>query len=282
MKPNFLIIGAARSGTTSIYHYLSQHPNVFFSEVKELNFFSNPRYWDKGFVWYERKFRPKYGDVLCLGEASTSYTRSPFNAETARRIYEYNPNFRLIYIVRDPIKRFISHYLHNVGVGKERRDFERLLDNLEEESIAWQGLYYFQIKQYLEYFEREQILVVSMDQLKSCPESVMKDVYGFLGLGPFTEIKDLKKAHNANRNIAIKSEFGGLVSAFYSYYIEQLAIPYRIKKVFMRLSDVGSKPIGTPKLDQKQYRKLRAFYEEDAVKLRGEFGIDIDSWFMVD
>ena len=75
MRPNFILIGAARSGTTSLHKYLESHPEIFMSEIKEINFFSNERYWKKGINWYEAHFNKAKGKAI--GEASTSYTNYP-------------------------------------------------------------------------------------------------------------------------------------------------------------------------------------------------------------
>ena len=99
MKPGFIIIGAARSGTTSLYQYMDAHPEIYLSPVKELNFFSNEKYWSKGFAWYESKFSGARNSHRISGEISPSYSKAPFTEDVVQRIYEYSPEIKLIYIV---------------------------------------------------------------------------------------------------------------------------------------------------------------------------------------
>ncbi|MEA3469299.1 MAG: sulfotransferase, partial [Thermodesulfobacteriota bacterium] len=117
MKPNFFLIGAARSGTTSLHKYLEAHPEIFMSEVKEINYFSNNRYWEKGINWYESHFKTATEKIR--GEASTSYTNYPLIKDVPKRLFHYLPDAKFIYILRDPIDRFLSHYLHRIRRGVE-------------------------------------------------------------------------------------------------------------------------------------------------------------------
>ncbi len=279
MKPNFMIIGAARSGTTSLYLYLEQHPEIYFSDVKELNFFSNEKYWKKGLKWYESRFKPKKRNISCIGEASTSYTRAPLTQNTARRIYEYNPNMKLIYLVRDPIDRLISHYLHRIQAGQEIRDFNEIIENIKNETFAWQGLYHYQLQQYTHYFDREQIFVCSMDQLKSDPEFVIKNIFRFLGLNSELDIGKTGRVFNANKNTTRKSKTGIFFMDLYRGHLQQRSLPYQAKKMVKKLGEIGAKNITPPKLGHEEYCKLVSFYRQDSINLGEEFGVKVDNWF---
>ena len=103
--PTFLVIGSMKCGTTSLHDYLARHPDVFMSAVKEVNFFVLERTWDKGIDWYRAQF---YGRYQVRGEASQNYTkRHEFEPGVAERIRSLLPNVKLIYIVRDPVARFV-------------------------------------------------------------------------------------------------------------------------------------------------------------------------------
>lgn len=280
MKPNFIVIGAARSGTTSLFQYLDPHPEVFMSQVKELNFFSNEKYWKKGLDWYESRFKAPKSDVIkAVGEASTSYTKAPFTANVVNRIYIYNPEIRLIYFVRNPVDRYLSHYMQRVQAGIETRKFRETLKDLNKETCAWQGLYHYQLKRYLEYFPKEQIMVKSMEDLKDKPQTVIEDIYRFIGVNVDFQISGLDKIHNANTKVLIKSALGKNIFYFYRKHLEQLNIPFTVKKLVMRLGDVGGKEIGKPILTSTQREQLENFYHEDSKMLKREFGINTDHWF---
>jgi hypothetical protein len=278
MKPNFLIIGAARSGTTSLFQYLEPHPDVFMSQVKELNFFSNEKYWNKGFGWYESHFGAAHKHAKAIGEASTSYTKAPFTSDVVKRIHDYNTDMKLIYVVRDPIERYISHYMKRVQTGIEKRSFSQTLDDLDNEACAWQGRYHYQIQKYLELFPRNQLLVISMASMKTTPEAVMNELYDFLGLPAQRAISGLDAVHNATQRVVRKTRVGSKILNLYRNHLEQRRIPFRIKRLVTRLGDVGGEVIEKPKLTSEQYQKLKNFFEDDAEKLSSDFGIDTGSW----
>lgn len=113
MLPNFLIIGARKAGTTSMYYYLQAHPQVYMSPEKELKFFVPEKNWTRGVAWYEQYF-DEAGDAIAIGEASPSYTRYPRSRGIPALIAEVLPKARLIYLVRHPVDRMVSHYLANL------------------------------------------------------------------------------------------------------------------------------------------------------------------------
>ena len=98
-SPNFLIIGAQKSGTTSLYEYLKQHPDVLMSNKKETEFLAYDKFYLKGFNYYE-KFFSGYKGQKCVGEASTDYSNYVGLEKTIKRIYDFNKNMKLIYILR--------------------------------------------------------------------------------------------------------------------------------------------------------------------------------------
>jgi hypothetical protein len=278
MKPNFIVIGAARSGTTSLFQYLDPHPEVFMSQVKELNFFSNEKYWNKGVKWYESQFAGANQRTRSIGEASTSYTKAPFTKDVVKRIHDYNPDMKLIYVVRDPIDRYISHYMKRVQTGIETRNFNQTLENLDNEACAWQGRYHYQIQKYLERFPSNQLLVLSMSSMKTTPEAVMKDVYNFLGLQTQGPISGLDAVHNATHRVVRKSKAGSGILKFYRHHIEQRRVPFRIKRLVTALGDLGGEVIEKPRLTPDQHQKLTQFFEDDSERLSSDFKIDTSSW----
>ena len=106
--PNLIVIGAQKCGTSSLHNYLAAHPQIAMSRVKEINFFNEETRWAYGTEWYARHFEP--GEVR--GESSPAYAFLPESEGTAERMHEVVPNARLIYIVRDPVERIRSNYLH--------------------------------------------------------------------------------------------------------------------------------------------------------------------------
>src|SRR5688500_4010417 len=110
--PNLIIIGGLKCGTTSIHHYLGLHPEVQMSKPKELNFFVSELNWDLGIPWYKSRFDSRFP---VRGESSPHYTNQPRFRGVAERIRDNVPDARLIYMVRDPISRILSHWRHATG-----------------------------------------------------------------------------------------------------------------------------------------------------------------------
>jgi hypothetical protein len=279
MKPNFFIIGAARSGSTSLYLYLEQHPDIYFPEVKELNFFSNPKYWAKGLDWYESRFKPRDKNISRIGEASTSYTRAPFSQAVPEKIFSYAPDSKLIYIVRNPIDRFISHYLHRVQVGQETREIANIITNLENEAFAWQGCYHYQIEKFQHFFNRDQICIVSMDDLKQSPEALVTKIFQFLDIKDDIKVQKSGMVFNANKATTRKSRLGLAILSFYRRILQQRSLPYRIKRIIQSTAEIGSTRLDRPELNEKEYQTLRTFYKQDSIKLQDNFGVSTEHWF---
>jgi hypothetical protein len=179
MLPSFLLIGAMKAGTTTLYRYLREHPDVFMATPKEPNFFND--HWHRGVGWYERLFAAVPA-TRARGEASVRYTSYPNAPECPSRIASVIPDVRLLYVVRDPIARIRSHYLHEVAALREHRPVERALR--ENPSYLDLSRYATQLERYLDHFPREQLLVVRAEDLFRDPSQVLPTVYGFVGVDP--------------------------------------------------------------------------------------------------
>jgi len=178
--PNFLVIGAMKAGTTSLYHYLRGHPRIFMPSVKELDYFAREPGSGHGIDWYRRQFAPAPAEAIAIGEASTLYTKHPRFPGVPERIAAQIPDAKLIYLVRDPIERIRSHYQHQVALGAERAP---LGDAVFADPIYLDtSRYAMQIERYLEVFASDQLLVVSSERLRGNREATVREIYAFLGV----------------------------------------------------------------------------------------------------
>jgi hypothetical protein len=180
--PNFLIIGAMKSGTSSLYHYLRSHPQVFMPRIKELNFFQQDSKWRRGVGWYAKQFRNAGPNALAVGEASPGYTRYPHFPGVPERIAAHLPDVRLIYVVRDPIERIRSHYQHSVIGERETNPVSRAV--LENPVYLDVSRYAYQIEQYLPHVSRDRLLVITSESLRSDRLATIRQVYDFLEVEP--------------------------------------------------------------------------------------------------
>jgi len=189
--PNFLLIGAMKAGTTSMYHYLRAHPQVYMPTFKAPEFFAGKALSKRGVDWYRKQFAGAGPEAVAIGEASNVYTKYPHYPGVPGRIAELIPEARLLYIVRDPVARIRSHYQTRVVEGSEKLP---LLEALTSNSIYLDySRYAMQIEQYLEHFPREQLLVTTAEALRDDRDSVVRAVYAFLGVDPEIRPADLDR-----------------------------------------------------------------------------------------
>jgi Sulfotransferase domain len=176
--PNLVVIGGLKCGTTSLHHYLNLHPAVEMSRPKELNFFVAELNWPLGAEWYASHFS---GAASIRGESSPHYTSRPRFEGVAERMRSVLGDARLVYMVRDPIDRMLSHYLHNAGGGYEHRTLADALADPESAYVS-RSLYAFQLEPYLEHFGRERIEIVAREELKNTRAETMRRLFAFLGV----------------------------------------------------------------------------------------------------
>ena len=202
MLPNFLIIGAAKSGTTAIYTYIKQHPDIFMSPKKELRYFSNinpqpkavPKQYIHESVSTLEEYKHYFDTVAhekIIGESSPTYLYTP---GTAENIKSHIPNVKLLAILRNPVDRAYSAYTHALREWKEpAKSFEEGLA-LETQRInagwgmLWHyvnaGHYHKQLLRYYQCFKASQIKVVLHDDLVKSPEKLLEDLFIFLDVDP--------------------------------------------------------------------------------------------------
>ena len=200
--PDFLIIGAQKAGTTALYAYLRRHPAITGPSWKEVSYFD--RHYGRGAAWYRGNFpnRVRARGKL-VGEASPSYIFHPLGPERVKALV---PEARLVALVRNPVERALSHYHHEVALGREPLSFEDALDAEEERlrgeeerlaadpsyfSRAWwshayksRGRYAEQLERWLAVFPREQLLILPSADLGGEPERTHTQVLDFLGAAP--------------------------------------------------------------------------------------------------
>jgi len=191
-KPNFFILGAPKCGTTTIYESLDQHPDACMSKVKEPNFFADDYLFSKGLDWYVSKYFGKCGCCRVRGEATPRYLRMYERViPRLKQLYSDQEMLRFIIVLRDPVERAWSHYLHQIRNGLEDKEFEEALkleeSRRKENPELWygyfrDGLYSEQIRPWFEAYPRDRFLILFTHELASDTLGVMRQVYRFLGI----------------------------------------------------------------------------------------------------
>lgn len=198
MLPNFLIVGAARSGTSTLYTYMQSHPDIYLRAQKrpEPHFFFKDSEYAKGIRYYESTWFPAKTEHRAIGEASTSYI---FGSKVPERIARDLPDARLIAVLRNPIDRAYSNYWHTVKSGLETLDFASAVKQEDERTRAIEGtalaevkpfsyvargFYYAQISNFLSVISRERLAIHMYDDLCDHPRTTLGDIYRFLNVDP--------------------------------------------------------------------------------------------------
>lgn len=176
--PDFLIIGAMKSGTSTLQAQLAAQPGIFMTDPKEPNYFSDDAVYAKGPEWYESLFDGAApGDLT--GEASTHYTKLPTFPHTLARMRAALPAPKLVYIIRDPVERAISHFMHERSLDRVGSDFRKAVDT-QPEYVAY-GRYAMQIAPFLEVYGRERVYLTSLERMTSDPKAELERVCAFIG-----------------------------------------------------------------------------------------------------
>jgi hypothetical protein len=228
--PDFIIIGAGKSGTTSLYKYLGDHPQILLPNKKELRFFD--KNFTLGYDWYLAQF-PTLADQSqwLTGEASPSYFFMP---HAAQRIKDFTPKIKLIVMLRNPVERSISDYYQNQKTGCNNQtleqaiatEFQRVQQQSEVElsyrgGIIAQSLYYYKLRRWLNIFPKSQVLILSSEVFFANPDKSMEQVFEFLGLTKI-QYKDYQK-YNVGDYPEVSEKLRKQLTNFFTPYNQQLS-----------------------------------------------------------
>jgi hypothetical protein len=281
--PNFLVIGAMKSGTTSLYHYLRAHPQVYMPELKEVDFFTTELNWGKGWRWYHRQFEDPPMEATALGEASTSYTKHPRYPGVSERIAGYLPEAKLIYVVRNPIDRMRSHYQHNVALGDERAPIDEAL--LTNPAYLDCSRYSMQLERYLEHFERDRILIFSSEDLRHYREQTMRKVLAFLDVDPDVRLNTLNEEfYRTEERAAVPAPVAALRRGLKRTFPRAVGlwrgrfVPDGVKRRLGR--KVGSDAVASTTIGDAARAKLEAELRPDVARLV-ELEPSLDGWSLI-
>ena len=158
--PEFIIIGAMKSATSTLHNQLSAQPGIFMSTPKEPNFFSDDGIYKQGLGWYSGLFNEAVAEDIC-GESSTHYTKLPDYPQTIQRLKAAIPQPKLIYVMRHPVDRLISHYMHQWSQGVISCDINQAIDRYPE--LINYSCYGMQVTPYLKEFGSEAVLPLFFD-----------------------------------------------------------------------------------------------------------------------
>ncbi len=186
--PDFLVLGGMRCGTTSIYEWLREHPQIALPPNKKgVYYFS--RHYDKGLQWYSDFFKNARGK--CKGEVTSYYL---YSDKCPQRIFKTKPDVKLIVILRNPVERAYSEFKFHIKENGQFQAFDMFLSQKPEATIK--GLYYKHISKYLEYFPKEQFQIIIFEEMISHPKASIRQIFNFLGVDADFTPNSLEKRAN--------------------------------------------------------------------------------------
>lgn len=310
---NFYIVGAAKSGTTSLYHHLDRHPDVYMSPIKEPHYFCKDiRYenFDKkyqedvrfdvkmylkkkilekkhiayidSFSEYSQLFREK-GKEKISGEISTGYL---YSKVAAKEIYKFDSSAKIAMVLRDPIERAFSHWMMDLrSNGVCRSSFhEAILKDQEDTNGIWGknhlyievGLYHKQVERYFTVFPKEQVLVLLYDDLKNNPADFFKKLFEFL------EIEDLPIDVGERYNFASLPKYPAFDAIIKKVRLNQLAAKYFPVSVKERIKNILFNKDNLPKLTSRDRANIISYFETDIILLEELLGRNLSAWRLVE
>jgi hypothetical protein len=234
--PNFIVVGVGKGGSSSLYRWIVQHPLILSALDKEVHFFQTAQY-QFGQEWYQNQFPIVPQDSSFItGEATPWYYAS---FDVARKIKEYNPNIKLIIALRNPCDRAVSHYKLNCQLGRESRRLEVVISSERKylnplhniyfpHENYWQyehghllfGLYAYFLESWLNYFAREQLLIVKSEDLFQKPEPTLNRIFQFLGLPEYRLPEYVN--YNPGRYASVDDRIYKRLSDFYRPHNQRL------------------------------------------------------------
>lgn len=311
-EPNFFVIGAAKCGTTTLYDFLEQHPDVYMSPIKEPHFFCSDirienfsdeykkyvfsrginiqeyvtgnmskKYWEwyvEDFETYLKLFK-NVKDEKAIGEISNGYL---FSSVSAQEIKSKYPQAKIIMILRNPVSRAYSHYLANVRDGRTTLPLRQEIEaDLLKTNKGWcvahnyveMGLYYEQVKRFLDTFPKEQVLIFLNDDLKTDAAAIGEKLFSFIGVNTAAAINYSKK-----QNEAKMPKSAGLIK-----YLTQTGLK---RKIFRALPDSIQTKIKPyffkegkiPKMSEEDNQWLMSIFKEDIEITQTLINRDLRTW----
>jgi len=268
--PDFIIIGAMKSATSTLQEQLARQPGIFMSEPKEPNFFSDDQQYAMGIGWYGELFKPAPAGNL-LGEASTHYTKLPTYPRTLKRLQEHLPNAKFIYVMRHPVDRLISHYIHEWSNGVYRCSIDNAVE-LYPELIAY-GQYAMQLEPYFEIYGRDVVLPVFFDRLVHDSQAELERVCQFIGYeGEARWREDQNPSNVSSERIRRFPLYSLLIESDILTWLRRELLPVRLRDAVKSRLTMRQRPV----LSAGNLTMLNDVFNQDLVQLGKWLGVELN------
>ncbi len=286
-KVNLLIIGTQKAGTTSLYQYIRQHEDIYFSEIKEVMYFAKDELYAKGEDYYHSFFQKHNGESI----VASAYVHMLPCVKCPDRVRKYNPDMKFIIMLRDPVERAYSAYNYAIKNGWEdkRNSFEETT-KLEKERVKNKeyslmyfenGQYHKHIKYWQKYFPKDNFLLIKDAELKNCPADVLKKIFLFLGVKDYSGMIDMSKEFNKagtvrsrflqsfllKQNSHVIKLLGGILPSQLKVWIRK-----NILTKIIRFNMIDKENTA---LEESRYAAMHVLFQDDIKNMKDEFGIEL-------
>jgi len=278
--PTFFIIGAAKAGTTSLYHYLNAHPEIHMAPVIDPpRFFVPPR--DGPPLpreTYEALFE---SDAPVRGETAPGYSMHPRVPGVPERIGELVPHARFLYLVRDPVERAVAHYMQRLETNLESRSLEEAMSGIEEPAHMYGcgSRYATQVERYRDRFPESRILVVDQHDLRADRAATLREIFSFLAVDPDFRSERFEQMHNLTRDKRTHSgTYARLRRSRVGVALRRLPPWVRRPGARALKHFVSGSPLERPELDEQLRERMATALAPDTERLRSLTGKPFASW----
>lgn len=268
--PDFIIIGAMKCATSTLHEQLARQPGILMSEPKEPCFFSDDDQWRRGAAWYQGLFA-NAGQRALRGESSTHYTKLPTYPNTVARMLQMLPSsIRFIYIMRHPIDRLISHYIHEWTQTIINEPIERAIQTHSE--LMDYGRYAMQLAPYFDAFGRDRVLPVFFDRITSHPQQELERVCQFIGYAGKPKWRDEVREVNVSSRRLRRSAMRERIRDFPgARTLWRALLPEAVRE---RINSRWTMP-ERPTLEANTIARLTAIFDQDLAKLGQWLDVDL-------
>jgi hypothetical protein len=269
--PSFIIIGAMKSATTTLYEQLRLQEGIYLPSLKEPNFYSDNNVFKLGHEWYESLFiNAKTDDII--GEASTHYTKLPTHPCTIPRLVEHNQKVsKFIYVMRHPVNRLISHYIHGWTENKIKVSINEAIFNHPE--LIEYSLYSKQLEPWLTQFGTHSILPVFFERFMSYKEEELNRVCKFIGYESCPSwIEDSEKTNVSSERIRRFPFYSILVDSQIAAFLRKNFVPVSLRNSIKERLQMKRRPV----LSEDNIKYLQEIFNRDLAVLGTNLGIKLN------
>jgi len=268
-KPNFIIMGAMKSATSTLHAQLALQSGIFMSTPKEPNYFSDDEQYARGVAWYDGLFSDAGANDLC-GESSTHYTKLPDYPLTIARMAKRLDKVKLIYVMRHPVDRLISHYMHQWSQNVIKCDINEAIDQYEE--LTAYSCYARQLAPYFERYGKECVLPVFNEVIRHNPQAELARVARFIGFqGDVVWQEELAAQNVSGDRIREFKGYKWLVESSFMTFLRRRLVPQSIRDKIKGGLTLQERPV----IDTAHLSQVIGLFDQDLAILGKHLGVEL-------